>query len=94
MVNFYFVNTFLKNFFIFVKVTPICILFHSISYINLRIEVFNFYILLERKMLIMNNNIDMSKLMQMLSKMDKNQLEKGLQQVQQMLDSKDKNKNQ
>ncbi len=42
----------------------------------------------------MNNNIDMSKLMQMLSKMDKNQLEKGLQQVQQMLDSKDKNKNQ
>lgn len=41
-----------------------------------------------------NNNIDMTKLMQMLSKMDKNQLEKGLQQVQQMLDSKDKNKNQ
>ena len=40
------------------------------------------------------NNIDMSKLMQMLSKMDKSQLEKGLQQVQQMLDSKDKNKNQ
>ena len=40
-----------------------------------------------------NNNIDMTKLMQMLSKMDKNQLEKGLQQVQQMLNSKD-NKNQ
>ncbi len=41
-----------------------------------------------------NNNIDMTKLMQMLSKMDKNQLEKGLQQVQQMLNSKDNNKNQ
>lgn len=41
-----------------------------------------------------NNNIDMTKLMQMLSKMDKNQLEKGLQQVQQMLNSNDKNKNQ
>ncbi len=41
-----------------------------------------------------NNNIDMTKIMQMLSKMDKTQLEKGLQQVQQMLDSKDKNKNQ
>ena len=41
-----------------------------------------------------NNNIDMTKLMQMLSKMDKNQLEKGLKQVQQMLNSKDKNKNQ
>lgn len=40
-----------------------------------------------------NNNVDMIKLMQMLSKMDKNQLEKGLQQVQQMLNSKD-NKNQ
>lgn len=41
-----------------------------------------------------NNNIDMTKLMQMLSKMDKNQLENGLKQVQQMLNSKDKNKNQ
>ena len=41
-----------------------------------------------------NNNFDMNMLMNMLSKMDKNQLEKGLQQVQQMLDSKDKNKNQ
>lgn len=40
------------------------------------------------------NNIDMTKLMQMLSKMDKNQLEKGLMQVQQMINSKDKNKNQ
>lgn len=41
-----------------------------------------------------NNNIDMTKLMQMLSKMDKNQLENGLKQVQQMLNSQDKNKNQ
>ncbi len=40
-----------------------------------------------------NNNIDMSKLMQMLSKMDKNQLEKGLQQVQKMIDSKENNNN-
>lgn len=39
-----------------------------------------------------DNNFDMTKLMQMLSKMDKNQLEKGMQQVQQML-SKDKDKN-
>lgn len=38
------------------------------------------------------NNIDMNKLMQMLSKMDKSQLEKGLQQVQQIINSKDKNK--
>ena len=37
------------------------------------------------------NNIDMSKLMQMLSKMDKNQLEKGLQQVQKIINSKDNN---
>lgn len=36
-----------------------------------------------------NNNIDMNKLMQMLSKMDKNQLQKGLEQVQKMI-NKDK----
>ena len=40
------------------------------------------------------NNIDMTRLMQMLSKMDKNQLEKGLKQVQQIINSKDNNKNQ
>lgn len=39
------------------------------------------------------NNIDMTKLMQMLSKMDKNQLEKGLKQVQQMINSKGNNNN-
>lgn len=38
------------------------------------------------------NNIDMSKLMQMLAKMDKTQLEKGLQQVQKIINSKDNNK--
>lgn len=38
-----------------------------------------------------NNNIDMSKLMQMLSKMDKTELEKGLQQVQKIIDSKNGN---
>ncbi len=41
-----------------------------------------------------NNNIDMNKLMSMLSKMDKNQLEKGLEQVQNIIKSKEnKNKN-
>ncbi len=40
-----------------------------------------------------DNNIDMNKLMQMLSKMDKNQLEKGLKQVQNMINSKDNNNN-
>ena len=41
-----------------------------------------------------NNNIDMSKLMNMLSKMDKKQLEKGLEQVQNIIKSKDNsNKN-
>lgn len=34
-----------------------------------------------------NNNMDMSKLMQMLSKMDKNQLQKGLEQVQKMINN-------
>ncbi len=41
-----------------------------------------------------NNNIDMNKLMNMLSKMDKKQLEKGLEQVQNIIKSKDNsNKN-
>ena len=41
-----------------------------------------------------NNNIDMNKLMNMLSKMDKKQLEKGLEQVQNIIKSKDnRNKN-
>ena len=40
------------------------------------------------------NNIDMSKLMQMLAKMDKTQLEKGLKQVQDIINSKDKNNHQ
>lgn len=39
-----------------------------------------------------NQNIDISKLMNMLSKMDKKQLEKGLSKVSQVLNSKDKNK--
>ena len=38
-----------------------------------------------------NNNIDMNKLMNMLSKMDKKQLEKGLEQVQNIIKSKDNN---
>jgi len=36
------------------------------------------------------NNIDMNKLMNMISKMDKKDLEKGIQQASQMLNSKDK----
>jgi len=35
-------------------------------------------------------NIDMGKLMNMLSKMDKKDLEKGIQQASQLLNSKDK----
>ena len=38
------------------------------------------------------NNMDMGKLMEMLSKMDKKQLEQGLFKVSQMLNSEDKNK--
>lgn len=38
-----------------------------------------------------NNNIDMSKLMNMLSKMDKKQLEKGLEQVQNIIKTKENN---
>lgn len=38
------------------------------------------------------NNIDMNKLLSMLSKMDKKQLESGLKQVQKMINSQDKNK--
>jgi len=37
-----------------------------------------------------NNNIDMGKLMNMLSKMDKKDIERGMAQVSQMLNSKDK----
>ena len=36
------------------------------------------------------NNIDMNKLLTMLSKMNKKQLESGLKQVQNMLNSQDK----
>lgn len=39
-----------------------------------------------------NQNIDISKLMNMLSKMDNKQLEEGLSKVSQVLNSKDKNK--
>ncbi|CDA16353.1 unknown [Clostridium sp. CAG:571] len=39
-----------------------------------------------------NQNIDISKLMNILSKMDKKQLEEGLSKVSQVLNSKDKNK--
>ncbi len=38
------------------------------------------------------NNIDMGKLMEMLSKMDKSQLEQGLAKVNQVLSSEDKSK--
>lgn len=38
------------------------------------------------------NNIDMNKLLSMLAKMDKKQLETGLKQVQNMINSQDKNK--
>ena len=38
-----------------------------------------------------NNNIDMATLMQMLSKMDKSQLEAGIKKANQILQSKDKN---
>jgi hypothetical protein len=40
----------------------------------------------------MNNNFDMNKLMGILSKMDKKQLEDGLEKLQQMINSND-NKN-
>lgn len=38
------------------------------------------------------NNMDMGKLMEMLSKMDKKQLEQGLAKVSQVLNSEDKAK--
>ena len=38
-----------------------------------------------------SNNIDISKLMNMLSKMDKKELEQGLAKAYQVLNSKDKN---
>lgn len=39
-----------------------------------------------------NNNFDMNTLMNMLSKMDKKDIEKGMAQISQMLNSKDKEK--
>ena len=39
----------------------------------------------------MNNNIDVSKLLEALSKMDKKDLEKGIEQANQILNSKNKN---
>ena len=39
-----------------------------------------------------SNNIDIAKLMNMLSKMDKKQLEEGLTKVSAILNSKDKDK--
>ena len=38
------------------------------------------------------NNMDMGKLMEMLSKMDKSQLEQGLSKLNQMLSTEDKEK--
>lgn len=38
------------------------------------------------------NNLDMAKLMAMLSTMDKQDLDKGLKQLSQVLNSKDKDK--
>jgi hypothetical protein len=38
-----------------------------------------------------NNNIDMSKLLQMLSKMDKSELEAGIAKANKILQTKDKN---
>lgn len=40
----------------------------------------------------MNNNMDISKLMNALSKMDKKDLEKGMQQLNNILNSNDKQK--
>lgn len=40
----------------------------------------------------MNNNMDISKLMSALSKMDKKDLENGIQQLNQVLNSGDKQK--
>ncbi len=39
----------------------------------------------------MNNNIDMSKLLEALSKMDKHELEAGIAKANQILKSKNKN---
>ena len=39
-----------------------------------------------------DNNIDMNKLLAILSKMDKKQLESGLNQIQNIINSQDKNK--
>lgn len=40
----------------------------------------------------MNNNLDMAKLMNLLSKMDKKDLDKGIQQLNQVLNSNDRQK--
>ncbi len=39
----------------------------------------------------MNNNMDISQMLNMLSKMDKSQLEEGIKKANQILQSKDKN---
>lgn len=39
-----------------------------------------------------NNSMDMNKLLSMLSKMDKKQLEAGLEQVKKIIDSNNKDK--
>lgn len=39
----------------------------------------------------MNNNMDMNQLLSMLSKMDKKDLQKGIEQANKILNSKDKN---
>lgn len=40
----------------------------------------------------MNNNIDMGSLMNILSKMDKKDLEKGIQKANEIMNSKDRDK--
>ena len=55
---------------------------------------FEYYIIVFKHILYwgekyMNNNMDMAKLMNMLSKMDKKDLEQGLNKVSQMLKNKD-----
>lgn len=39
-----------------------------------------------------NNNVDMAKLMNMISKMDKNELQQGLAKLNQMMSKEDKEK--
>ena len=40
----------------------------------------------------MDNNVDMAKLMEMLSKMDKTQIEQGISKLNQMMSNEDKAK--